>query len=270
MTMAHRVSKQLLDRARSDMDEIVQPAEPTHAERARTLVENSAQGSLATITKRPEGYPFGSVVSYAVDDRGRPLFALSDLAEHSKNLARDARASLLVSESGAAGDPLAAGRVTLVGPTARLPEGDRAAARERYLAAHPHAYYVDFDDFALYRLDVEAVRYVGGFGVMSWVEAERYAQAQPDPVQPSARYAIDHMNSDHADAVRLYAEVLAGLGPVREATIINLDRYGFDVSAKLDEGSRTVRVVFGHRLDEPGEVRPEMIRLLDEARARQG
>ncbi len=266
--MAHKVSGELRDRASQDAAGIVYAPEPTHAERARTLVHYADQGSLATVAKQPEGYPFGSVVSYALDDHGRPLFALSDIAEHSKNLAVDAKASLLVTETADGPDPLASGRVTLIGPTARLVGDRRTDARERYLATHPHAYYVDFDDFDLYALEVEAIRYVGGFGVMSWIDVAKYADAEPDPVRPGARAAIEHMNADHADAVRLYAEVLAGLGAVITAKITNLDRYGFDVSAELATGSRSVRIPFGTRLDDGGQVRTEMIRLLGEARER--
>jgi heme iron utilization protein len=266
--MAHRVSGDLQGRAEEDAAGIIHAPEPTHAERARTLVWYATQGSLATVAKKPEGYPFGSVVSFAIDDAGRPLLALSDLAEHSKNLAVDPKASLLVTETDDGPDPLASGRVTLIGPARQVPDTERDEVRERYLAVHPHAYYVDFDDFALYRLEVEAIRYVGGFGIMSWIDLGRYATAEPDPVRPGARAAIDHMNTDHADAVRLYAEVLAELGPVFEASIVNLDRYGFDVQATTTDGTRTVRIPFGTRLDQGSQVRDAMIRLLGEARAR--
>ena len=83
------------------------------------------------------------------------------MAEHTQNALRDPRASLLITEPVPEGtDPLAAGRVTLLG---RLSEVDRDLAQERYLAANPTAaYYIDFGDFVFYRLDVESIRYVGG------------------------------------------------------------------------------------------------------------
>src|SRR5215213_10635269 len=102
---------------------------PTHAERARTLVARISTGTLCTLALDPEGYPYGSFVTVAFDD-GHPVFLISALAEHTRNLERDRRASLLVAESGAA-DPLANGRVTLLGPCRRLP-GDAVTARAAF------------------------------------------------------------------------------------------------------------------------------------------
>src|SRR4026208_2033595 len=94
---------------------------PTHAERARTLVAQISTGTLCTLALEPEGYPYGSLATVAFDG-GNPVFLISGLAEHTKNLERDPRASLLVAESGAA-DPLAHGRGTR---PRRRPRRDRA------------------------------------------------------------------------------------------------------------------------------------------------
>src|SRR5499426_4907618 len=91
---------------------------PTHAERARTLVAQISTGTLCTLALEPQGYPYGSFVTVAFD-KGDPIFLISGLAEHTKNLQRDPRASLLVAEGGSA-DPLANGRVTLLGPCTRI------------------------------------------------------------------------------------------------------------------------------------------------------
>ena len=137
---------------------------PTHAERARTLVARIPTGTLCTLAVEPEGYPYGSFVTVAFDD-GDPVFLISALAEHTKNLERDVRASLLVAESGA-DDPLANGRVTMLGPCTRV-EGDGGRARAAFLTVHPNAaYYADFRDFAFWNLRVNA-RYIGGYGRMS-------------------------------------------------------------------------------------------------------
>src|SRR6185369_2521068 len=91
---------------------------PSHAERARTLIAQITTGTLCTLAIEPEGYPYGSFVTVAFD-RGTPIFLISRLAEHTKNLERDPRASLLVAEGGAA-DPLANGRVTMLGSCSRV------------------------------------------------------------------------------------------------------------------------------------------------------
>ncbi len=138
---------------------------------------------LATIAREPAGYPFGSLAMYALDERGDPILLLSGLAEHTANLHADPRASLLVCETVVAapgGDPLTRGRVTLLGRIAPVPAAETGAARQRFLARHPEAEpYLQLPDFAFYRLQVESLRYVGGFGRMSWVSAADYAAAQP-------------------------------------------------------------------------------------------
>ena len=160
------------------------PPEPSHAERCRTLVAGATRGALSTVAADPPGYPYGSVASYGLDDRGNPLLFVSLMAEHTQNAIRDPRASLLVTEPVPDGaDPLASGRVTLLGLLSTVADDDRPTARDRYIAANPtSAYYIDFGDFAFYRLDVQSIRYVGGYGRMSWVDPAHYAAAEPDPL----------------------------------------------------------------------------------------
>src|SRR5262245_26610622 len=138
--------------------------ELTHAERARTLVEVGRVGTLSTLLEGRGGAPFGSLTPYGLDAEGQPILLISRLAVHTRNLAADARASLLVAEAGD-DDPLAIGRVTLVGRVAPLGDDERAAQRDGYLARHPNAQaWVDFADFGFHRLAVEAAYFVAGFG----------------------------------------------------------------------------------------------------------
>src|SRR2546425_357303 len=147
---------------------------------------------------------------YALDERGSPLFLISSMAMHTQNLHADRRASLLVAQSVSGGDPLAAGRVTLMGEVVPVPGTEVAAPRAAYLAWHPNAaYWVDFEDFAFYRLEVLDVYFVGGFAAMDWVSAEAYRAAPSDPLAEAAADIIAHMNRDHADALLAFARVLA-------------------------------------------------------------
>src|SRR5688572_10524634 len=125
--------------------------EPSFAERARTLAHLGRTGTLATLSRRHPVHPFASVMPYALDEGGRPLFLISSMAMHTQNLEADARASLLITQPDWTGDPLAAGRLTLMGEARRLDAADVAGARAAYLARHARArYWVDFDDFALW------------------------------------------------------------------------------------------------------------------------
>ncbi len=138
--------------------------EPTFAERARTVMYASRMGSLSTLSRKQAGFPFGSVMPYGLDDHGRPIFLISTMAMHTQNLQADPRASLLVTQQDTDGEPLGASRVTLVGNVLRLPNTELAEARKLYLERHGNSkYWVDFEDFSFYRMDVIDVYYVGGF-----------------------------------------------------------------------------------------------------------
>lgn len=243
---------------------------PSDAERSRTLMAIGTGGSLATMSTECPGFPFGSLVAYSVDERGRPILCLSSLAEHSRNIAADPRASLMVTapEDGV-NDRLALSRVTLVGEMTMLDGAEREAALDLYEAGHPTAFYARFADFSTYRLEVSAIRYVGGFGRMSWVTAERYAEAEPDPLLGGAAAAIiEHMNNDHVDALIAYCRVFAGLDAVEAAKMVGVDRYGMDILATTGGGEQqAARVSFRAPVSATDQVRAATIELLKEARA---
>jgi heme iron utilization protein len=243
--------------------------EPTHAERCRTLVEQARSATLCTIAREPSGYPYGSLVTVAVDAQGRPLFLLSELAEHTGNLHARAEASALLTEPlGSHDQPLALGRVTLLGRCAKVGASEAAAAREVFLAKQPGAsYYVDFKDFAFYRLEPEALRYVGGFGRMSWVTPGDYRVAEPDPLLAAAPGILKHMNDDHAAASLAYARVLAGVSEATAATMTAVDRYGFDLAVTTPSGPRATRLAFDEPVATSDEVRRAMVELVKRARA---
>jgi len=241
---------------------------PTHAERARTLVARISTGTLCTLALEPQGYPYGSFVTVAFDN-GDPIFLISGLAEHTKNLERDPRSSLLVAEGGAA-DPLANGRVTMLGPCTRV-EGDSGSARAAFFAAHPNStYYADFRDFAFWKLHVEHVRYIGGYGRMSWISKADWQAAEPDPLGPSAAGIMAHMNGDHADAMVLCSKAFSKATEVTSASMTGVDRYGFDMSVMTPQGPRAVRVAFASPVSTPEEVRTALISMVKDARSKLG
>ena len=228
------------------------------------------RGALSTLAADPAGYPYGSVASYGLDDRGNPLFFVSLMAEHTQNAIRDPRASLLVTEPVPDGaDPLASGRATLIGTAwSRSTRPTATTARDRYLVANPSAsYYIEFGDFVFYRLTVESIRYVGGYGRMSWVDAEAYAVAEADPLAGSATGIIEHMNADHADAQVLYCRHLAGHPDTTSASMSAVDRYGFEMIAITPNGRHAVRLGFPEPCTDANQVRVAMVSLIAKARA---
>ena len=241
--------------------------EPTYAERARTLAHLGHGGTLATLSRRHPGHPFASVMPYALDDTGRPLFLISAMAMHTQNLEADPRASLLVTQPGWDGDPLAAGRLTLMGDARRVPDADAAAARDRYLARHERArYWVDFEDFGFWRLEVADLYFVGGFAAMDWVTAADYAAARPDPLADAAPGIVEHMNRDHGDALIEYARHFARES-ADEATMVAVDRLGFKLRLRSGERLSSVRIAFPREVTSAAQSREMLIAMLKEARA---
>ena len=228
---------------------------------ARLLVRVALKASLATLD-RQSGHPYASLVTVATDPDGTPLLFISKLALHTQNLAADPRASLLFDGTSATGDPLAGGRVTLIG---RAEPTQSPSAKRRFLARHKHAeMYASFPDFAPYALELERAHFIGGFGrivdlarsdlLLDLAGAEALGAAEPE--------IVAHMNDDHAGAIELYATELcrAPGGPWR---MTGIDAEGCDIVC--DGEAR--RVLFASRVTSPAEARQELVRLAAEARA---
>ena len=240
--------------------------EPTFAERARTLAYLARTGTLATLSCRHPGHPFASLMPYALDARGRPLFLISAMAMHTQNLQADPRASLFVTQPDWSGDPLAAGRLTLMGGALRVPAADTGAARAAYLARHEKAgYWVDFEDFAFWRLEVADVYFIGGFAAMDWVTAADYLAARPDPLADAAAGIVEHMNRDHADALVAYARHFTGEA-ADEATMVSVDRLGVKLRLRQGERLHSVRIPFPREVTTAAESREALIEMLRTAR----
>lgn len=242
--------------------------EPSHAERARTLVHRGRIGSLSTLSQKQPGWPFGSVMPYGLDQLGRPSFLISTMAMHTQNILGDSRASLLVTHPDASGDPLGAARVTLMGKTSRVPEEEVKQVRGFYLARYASAkYWVDFNDFAFYRMEVVDVYYVGGFGVMGWVAADEYVRAEADPLADTASEIIQHINADHADALVLLARGFAGV-EAEEAMMTSVDRLGFHLQLKTGDRVHGTRISFTREVRNTQETRRVLIEMVHQARQR--
>ncbi len=243
-----------------------QPRLRTPAEEARALVEVHTIASLSTLSD--DGHPWGSIVTYGTMPTGAPVILVSTLAEHGRNLVRDQRASIVVQQGESFGDPLDNGRVTLAG-TMREPADDaeRAVAQAAVETASPSAaLYGTFGDFSLWILDIERVRWVGGFGRMDSVDAAGYAAADSDPVASSAAYAIRHLNADHADALLDIAKNLTGYTDATKATCTRADRYGIDLTVETPRGTAYTRAGFAEPCTEAGGLRAATVALTKQAR----
>jgi putative heme iron utilization protein len=139
-------------------------------------------------------------------------------------------------------------------------------ARAAYLARHQRAgYWVDFDDFAFWRLDVVDVYFVGGFAAMDWVTAADYAAAQPDPLVDAAAGIVEHMNRDHADALIAYARHFAGEA-ADDAAMVSVDRLGFKLRLRQGDRLSSVRIAFPREVTTAAQSREVLIEMVRRAR----
>jgi hypothetical protein len=231
------------------------------AEATRTLVRTAFKAALAT-HDRQSGHPYASLVLVAADAAGVPILLLSGLAVHTRNLDADPRSSLLLDGTSGLGDPLAGGRATLIGSIRACED---PALRRRFLSRHPCAEgYAGFGDFRFYAMVVERAHYIGGFGRIVTLSAGDVLEDISDAAQLLAAEAeiIAHMNTDHADALELYATRLAGM-PAGAWRLAGIDPAGID----LVLADVAARVPFPERVRAPREARRALKTLAQQARA---
>lgn len=198
----------------------------THGQEARLFIRAQHYGVLATLSKKLDGYPFGSIVPYVLDEQARPIILISTLAEHTKNIDHDHRVSLLIHEY--AEDVQANARMTLVGDAARME--DQVSPRERYLRYFPNAEgYFATHDFFFYRIEPKQFRFIGGFGAIHWIPAEGYVPP-PNEIALQEAGILAHMNQDHGNALLDYCRHFRGM-EATEAVMIGVDCDGFDIRA---------------------------------------
>lgn len=228
---------------------------------AKKLLREGRSGALATLMAG-SGDPYCSLVNTATAADGAPLLLLSRLALHTKNILADSRVSLMLDERND-GDPLEGARIMLMG---RAAVTDDVGARRRYLARHPDAgQFVDFGDFAFYRIAIERTHLVAGFGrIVDLAPADvltGIADAQA-LVEVEAE-AVAHMNADHRAALRLYATKLLGASD-GEWKCVGCDPEGLD----LQLGCTALRLFFPQRITSPGPLRQTLKQLAEGARSR--
>ena len=232
---------------------------------ARGLVRARDRAALSTVGRgsgAPDsaGWPHGSLVLTAAGADAAPLLLLSDLAEHTRNIAADSRVSLLYEAEPDADDPMAGTRAAVLG---RAEPGGAEPDLRRFLARHPGAAdYAGFADFRIWRVAVARAHVVAGFGRIGWAEGPETAGPRHPALEAAEAGIVEHMNADHADAVQLCAAVLLGLGG-EGWRMTGCDPEGCD----LRLGGRVARLAFDNPAAGPGAARAELVRLARRARS---
>jgi putative heme iron utilization protein len=232
---------------------------------ARSLLRRSRQGALATLVPN-SGDPYCSLVNVASHPDGSPILLISRLALHTRNILGDGRVSLMLDER-AAGDPLEGSRIMLAGRAEQAGGDDLIALlRRRYLNAHPSAEaFVDFKDFAFFRIEPTGAHLVAGFGRIVDLKPQQFLTdiAGAEALLEAEPGAVEHMNADHRDAMNLYATKLLG-AEAADWTCTGCDPDGMDMQA----GTATLRLDFPERVTSGNELRKMLVRLAAEARGK--
>jgi len=240
------------------------PDQQTPAWQARAVARACRTAVLATCMSGGGGQPYASLVLVAFDHDGAPLLLVSRLADHTKNILSDSRVSLLCDGTAGFAEPLTGPRASLQG---RAEKTDDPHHHARFLARHPGAaMYAGFGDFGFWRIAVARAHLVAGFGRIHWFEDypidgdwSALAEAEADILQ--------HMNTDHADAVQLYATRL--LGRTGDGwQLCGIDPEGCDlIRGDDDSGRELARLPFGRSVADAEGARGELVRLVKQARA---
>lgn len=228
----------------------------TSAAEAGALLRGECHGVLSTHSVDAPGYPFGSVVPYCLDRAGRPVILISRIAQHTRNICRDPKVSLFISER-EVDDVQVAPRLTYLADAVPVGAPDEEIAARYYRYFPQSRDYHRIHDFDFYRLEGARVRYIGGFGSIHWLTPPQVEQANPfDEAEEAAM--IHHMNADHVDTMRHYCRQ-AGVEPSAETppAMAGVDGFGFHLLL----GARLLRFEFDAAVSTPMAVRQALVKL---------
>jgi putative heme iron utilization protein len=220
---------------------------------ARQLLAGALHGVLSTHSQEHPGYPFGSVGPYVLDRSGLPVFLLSDLSQHTRNLAANPRCALTVMAESGPGDVQQRARLSAVGEVEAC---DARGVADRYFRYYPSSrMYFEELGFRFYRFRPLRFHWNGGFATARWFSPDRVVQANPLAAEEEQRI-VEHMTIDHEDALRRYLQTAGYRVYTSPAvTMVGLDAEGMD----LRQADRLFRVPLDRPIAGPAEAREVLV-----------
>lgn len=225
---------------------------PSPAVAVRNLVEQAQFAHLCTVMSgmhhRRSGFPFGTLVDFAADGAGFPIFCLSPLAIHARNLLEDPRCSMVVQMPGWTG--LANARVTIFGEVYQLPQDMQETAREVFLAkqAPEKKEKWVFGNFLFFRMHkILDIYFVGGFGTVQWIDIAEYLSSKPDQIATNhPQKTLQLLTETYADDL---LKMLAKSGiAADEIAFISIDASGTDVRIRSGQDYNVERLGFDFKV----------------------
>ncbi|CAF1931735.1 BnaC05g30850D [Brassica napus] len=243
---------------------------PRPALAVRNLLEQARFAHLCTVMSkmhhRREGYPFGSLVDFAPDRMGHPIFLFSPLAIHTRNLLAEPRCSLVVQQiPGWSG--LSNARVTLFGDVYPLSEDEQEWAHKQYIAKHPHGLSEQWGNFHYFRMqNISDIYFIGGFGTVAWVDVKEYEALQPDKIAvDGGEHNLKELNAIFSKPLR---ELLSSESEVDDAALISIDSKGIDVRVRQGAQFNIQRLPFeeGHGVETLEEAKAALWKVIEKVK----
>lgn len=235
-------------------------------EEARTLLDQSLNAYMSTISQKYEGFPYGSFVDIAADEEGSIIISVSSLSPHTKDLEITPNCSLLIMKDKLDRSDVI---VTYLGEAVAVSEAERNSIHDSYLMKHPEAFWVDFGDFKFLRIKPKHVRYATGivtpFNATGAFSGDEFRNARPDPIAQFSAPIAAHMNRDHAGETHMMVEKSVGI-KVDHAKILDLDRMGLNVQVGFKSKLIKLRVPFPRPANDREDVKTLVVQMVKESK----
>ncbi|XP_022724467.1 uncharacterized protein LOC111281112 isoform X2 [Durio zibethinus] len=234
---------------------------PPPALAVRNLMEQARFAHLCTVMSRMhhrrEGYPFGSLVDFAPDSMGHPIFSFSPLAIHTRNLLADPKCTLVVQIPGWSG--LSNARVTIFGDVYPLPEHEQEWAHKQYIAKHQQGQSQQWGNFYYYRMqNISDVYFIGGFGTVAWVDVKEYEALKPDKIAvDGGEQNLKELNATFSKPLK---ELLSAEAEVDDAAIISIDSKGIDI--RVRQGAQRLSFEEGQAVEKLEEAKAALRKVI--------
>ncbi|XP_075667668.1 non-canonical heme oxygenase HOZ, chloroplastic-like [Castanea sativa] len=242
---------------------------PRPALAVRNLMEQARFAHLCTVMSRMhhrrEGYPFGSLVDFAPDSMGHPIFSFSPLAIHTRNLLVDPRCTLVVQIPGWSG--LSNARVTIFGDVYPLSENEQEWAHKQYIGKHQQGPSQQWGNFYYFRMqNISDIYFIGGFGTVAWVDVKEYEMLQPDKIAvDGGEQNLKELNAIFSKPLK---ELLSAESEVDDAALISIDSKGTDIRVRQGAQFNIQRISFeeGHAVETLEEAKAALWKLINKGR----
>ncbi|KAI3834709.1 hypothetical protein MKX03_000318 [Papaver bracteatum] len=239
---------------------------PRPALAVRNLMEQARFAHLCTVMSRMhhrrEGYPFGSLVDFAPDPMGHPIFSFSPLAIHTRNLLADPRCTLVVQIPGWSG--LSNARVTIFGDIYPLAEDQQEWAHKQYVAKHQQVASQQWGNFHYFRMqNISDIYFIGGFGTVAWVDVKEYETLQPDKIAINGgEQNLKELNALFSKPLK---ELLSAEAEIDDAALISIDSKGIDIRVRQGAQFNIQRISFdvGYAVETLEEAKAALQKLIN-------